>query len=91
MKKYPRKQRKLVYDRYMSCGRYRKGCDHMDEISKIKNIDLIIEAVAVMIGDFERHRKKAAYLILKACLTDEFFKHLMEDEQLKPVAESLKK
>ena len=73
----------------MSCDRYRKGCDHMDKI--FKNNDLIIEAVAVLIGDYERHRKKVAYLILKACLTDEFFKHLMEDEQLKPVVESLKR
>lgn len=60
----------------------------MDELI---NNDLIINAVAVLIGDYERHRKKAAYLILKACLTDEFFKHLMEDEQLKPVAELLKR
>jgi hypothetical protein len=63
----------------------------MDEIFKIKNNDLVIEAVAVLIGDYEKRRKKAAYLILKSCLTDEFFKHLMEDEQLKPVAESLEK
>ncbi|WFD09959.1 hypothetical protein [Tepidibacter hydrothermalis] len=60
----------------------------MDEV-KIKNIDLVVEAVAVLIGDYERNRKKAAMMILKICLTDEFFKHLMEDEQLKPVAESL--
>jgi hypothetical protein len=60
-------------------------------MEELINNDLIINAVAVLIGDYEKHRKKAAYLILKACLTDEFFKHLMEDEQLKPVAESLKK
>ncbi len=60
----------------------------MDEV-KIKNIDLVVEAVAVLIGDYEKNRKKAAMMILKICLTDEFFKHLMEDEQLKPVAESL--
>lgn len=62
----------------------------MDEIFKIKNIDLIIDAVAILLGDYEKYRKKAAILILRICLTDEFFKHLMEDEQLKPIAESLK-
>lgn len=62
----------------------------MDEIFKIKNIDLIIDAVAILLGDYEKYRKKAAILILRICLTDKFFQHLMEDEQLKPIAESLK-
>lgn len=37
----------------------------MDEIKKIKNIDLIIDAVAVLLGDYDKNRKKAANLLLK--------------------------
>ena len=58
---------------------------YTDEVMKIKNIDLIIDAVAVLLGDYERHRKKAALLLLRVCLSDEFYKHLMEDEELKNV------
>lgn len=62
----------------------------MDEILKLKNSDLIIDAVAVLLGDYEINRKKAAILLLKICLSDKFFKHLMEDEQLKSVVKLVK-
>lgn len=63
----------------------------MDEIKKIKNIDLIIEAVAVLLGDYDKNRKKAANLLLKICLSDEFYKHLMEDEELKNALNTTKR
>ena len=61
----------------------------MDEIKKIKNIDLIIDAVAVLLGDYDKGKKKAANLLLKICLSDEFYKHLMEDEELKNAIKSV--
>jgi hypothetical protein len=62
----------------------------MEKAFKINDKDLIIEALAVLIGDYEKARKKAAYLILKICLTDEFFKFLMEDDELKPIIKALR-
>ena len=53
----------------------------MNEVSKIKDNDLIIDAVAILLGDYEDERKKAAVLILKNCLEADFFKFLMEDDQ----------
>ena len=61
----------------------------MDKIFKIKNTDLVINAVAILIGDYEHDRKKAAVLILKACLTEEFYKQLMSDEELKPIVKAV--
>lgn len=62
----------------------------MDEIFKIENSsDLVINAVAILLGDYARHRKKAAVLVLKTCLTDEFYKQLMADEELKPIVKTV--
>ncbi len=88
--KHTRKQRKALYEDYMSCDEYRKGCNHMDEMFKIENSEMVINAVAILLGDYEKDRKKAAVLILKACLTDEFYKQLMADEELKPIVKALK-
>lgn len=52
--------------------------------------EMIINAVAVLIGDYSRERKKAAKLLLKMLLTDEDYKNLMNDEQLKPIDKALK-
>ncbi|MDD4164921.1 MAG: hypothetical protein PHD66_06900 [Eubacteriales bacterium] len=52
--------------------------------------EMIINAVAVLIGDYSRERKKAAKLILKMLLPGEVYKDLMNDEQLKPVVKALK-
>lgn len=47
---------------------------------------LVVDAVAVLIGDYEIHRKKAAILILKIFLNDEFRKFLFEDENIYPIS-----
>ena len=62
----------------------------MDEIFKIQNSEMVINSVAILLGDYEKDRKKAAVLILKACLKDKFFKQLMEDEELKAVLKTIK-
>ncbi len=61
-----------------------KGCVHMNEQ------EMIVNAVAVLLGDYEANRKRAALLILQACLTDEVYKNLMNDDQLKPIIRALK-
>lgn len=45
---------------------------------------LIIESVAILLGDYEIERKYAATLILKILLRDDFRKTLLEDEDLYP-------
>lgn len=62
----------------------------MDEIFKIQDSELVINSVAILLGDYEKDRKKAAVLILKACLVDKLFKQLMEDEELKEVLKTIK-
>jgi len=52
--------------------------------------EMIINAVAVLLGDYEVNRKRAALLILQACLPDEVFKNLTNDEQLKPIIKALR-
>lgn len=47
--------------------------------------DVIVEAVAVLLGDYSIIRKQAAILILKIALSSEFFKFLFEDKQLYPI------
>lgn len=63
-----------------------KGSVHMN----MNEQEMIIDAVAVLIGDYSRERKKAAKLLLKMLLTDEDYKNLMNDEQLKPIDKALK-
>ena len=46
--------------------------------------DLIIECVAVLIGDYSVIRKKAALLLLKHYLPHDFLEFLLEDEELYP-------
>ncbi len=63
----------------------------MNEMIKINYPELIVDAVAVLLGDYEKYRKQAANLILKACLTEKGYKLLMEDEELKAVLKTIKK
>ena len=46
--------------------------------------DLIIDCVAVLIGDYSICRKKAALLLLKHFLPHNFLKFLLEDSELYP-------
>ena len=46
--------------------------------------ELVIEAVAVLIGDYNIYRKQAAILILKAVLPSDFVKILLDDKTLYP-------
>ena len=46
--------------------------------------DIVVESVAILLGDYSIIRKKAAVLILKASLPPDFFKFLFEDESLYP-------
>lgn len=62
----------------------------VNELVKINCPELIIDSVALLLGDYEPHRKKAANLILKACLTQKGYRLLMEDEELKSSIKSLK-
>jgi hypothetical protein len=52
--------------------------------------EMIVNAVAVLLGDYEANRKRAALLILQACLPDKIFKNLINDEQLKSIIKALK-
>lgn len=52
--------------------------------------EIIIDAVAVLIGDYSKERKHAAKLLLKMLLPGEVYRDLMNDEQLKPVDKVLK-
>ena len=58
---------------------------------QVKHIhkDLIIDAVAILIGEYSRERKKAAKLLLKMCLSKEQFTELMNDDELKPIVKGL--
>lgn len=47
-------------------------------------LDMVVEAIAVLIGDYEIHRKWAANIILKVLLRDNFKKALFEDYELYP-------
>ena len=53
--------------------------------------DLIIDCVAVLIGDFSIYRKKAAFLLLKHYLPTDFLKMLLEDEELYPFSRNDKR
>jgi len=45
---------------------------------------LIVDSVAILIGDYSIYRKQAALLILKAMLPSDFVKILLSDENLYP-------
>jgi hypothetical protein len=46
--------------------------------------EIVIESVAILIGDYATYRKQAALLILKAILPSEFVRKLLEDDTLYP-------
>lgn len=46
--------------------------------------DIVIDCVAVLIGDYAINRKKAAMLLLKHYLPTDFLKFLFEDNNLYP-------
>lgn len=52
--------------------------------SKEKN-ELIIDSVAVLIGDYHINRKYAAILLLKALLPREIAKRILEDDGIYPI------
>lgn len=45
---------------------------------------LVVDSVAILIGDYSIYRKQAALLILKAMLPSDFVKILLSDENLYP-------
>ena len=45
---------------------------------------VIIDAIAVLIGDYEIFRKQAAILLLKALLKNRFLKHLLDYDAIYP-------
>lgn len=47
--------------------------------------DVLIDAVAVLLGDYSMIRKQAAILILKMCLSPDEYKRLFENPELYPV------
>ena len=54
------------------------------KIGKEEQRELVIDAVAVLIGDYSITRKYAAILILKALLPKELMKSILEDEKVYP-------
>lgn len=50
-----------------------------------KPLEIIVDSIAVMIGDYSIYRKRAAILLLKALLKDDFRKFLFEDEKIYPI------
>lgn len=48
------------------------------------SLDVIIDAVAVLLGDYSTIRKQAAIILLKLTLPSDFFKFLFEDKSLYP-------
>lgn len=46
--------------------------------------ELIVDSVAILIGDYAIYRKQAALLILKAMLPSDFVKILLSDDALYP-------
>jgi hypothetical protein len=53
-------------------------------------IAVIVDSIAILVGDYESDRKQAAMLLLKALLKDEFLKDLLKDVENKK-AERAKK
>ena len=51
-------------------------------------IPLIVDSVAVLLGEYDIHRKMAANMILKIFLNNKFKKFLFEDASLYPVKRS---
>jgi len=49
-------------------------------------LGVILESVAVLVGDFNIYRKQAALLLLKALLTKDFYTFLLEDDHIYPVS-----
>ena len=47
--------------------------------------DIIIDALAVLNGDYNSYRKQAAILLLKALLRKDFYKFLMQDNNFYPI------
>lgn len=50
--------------------------------------DVLIDAVAVLLGDYSTIRKQAAIIILKICLSPEQYKGLFEKPELYPISRS---
>lgn len=53
-------------------------------VSLLNNKEMIVNAVAVLIGDYSIYRKKAATLILKALLPSEIYKAILSDGEVYP-------
>lgn len=53
-------------------------------ISKAEQRELVIDAIAILIGDYSITRKYAAILILKALLPRKLMRAILEDKELYP-------
>lgn len=51
-------------------------------------IEVIIDSVAILLGDYEAARKQAAELLLKALLKGEFLEDLLKDIEKEKIKES---
>ncbi|WMI81832.1 HNH endonuclease [Anaerotignum sp. MB30-C6] len=49
-------------------------------------LEIIVNSIAVLIGDYSYVRKQACILLLKALLTDKFYHFLLEDKSLYPIS-----
>lgn len=53
---------------------------------KVNPEKIIIECVALLLGDYAIYRKQAAILLLKALVRDAFRKEIFEDKKLYPIS-----
>lgn len=58
------------------------------EFSKEEQRELVIDAIAILLGDYEIARKYAAVLILKIFLPQEIRKAILEDDEIYPFKRS---
>lgn len=54
-------------------------------------LEVIIDSVAVLLGEYSINRKKAAILILRILLKNDFLKKLLENKELYPVSRNDKR
>ena len=53
---------------------------------------VIIEALAILLGSYDQHRKRAALLLLKALIRDEFLEEILNDSiELFPISRNDKR
>lgn len=53
-------------------------------MDRYEKIEIVIDAIAVLMGDYEINKKYAAILLLKALLPNKILKNILEDDGIYP-------